>query len=255
MKKSFLTAIVAIFALGTTSVYGQFVYDANGNATIDRVGTTSTTSVTIKNSTSGLNKSSILKIGDFKISHDWIGTSCGTNSLTISNSVYPTLYPTISMFSGRVGFSFNTNVLCNTSILTSPAKYVFDTLTAINRLYIGDVTQTFPTLNPKYKLYVGGSMVCEELVVKLRASWADYVFAPDYTLMKLSDVKTYIAANSHLPGVPAACEIAENGVATGEMLAIQMKKIEELTLYLIQMEERIKQLEAQNQALQNTIGQ
>ena len=67
--------------------------------------------------------------------------------------------------------------------------------------------------------------------------------------MPLSQVKTYIAANDHLPGMPAACEIAENGVATGEMLTIQMKKIEELTLYLIQMEERVKELEAQNKVL------
>jgi len=100
-----------------------------------------------------------------------------------------------------------------------------------------------------HKLYVGGSIICEELVVKLQANWPDYVFAPSYKLMPLSQVKTYIAANDHLPGMPAACEIAENGVATGEMLTIQMKKIEELTLYLIQMEERVKELEAQNKVL------
>ena len=116
-----------------------------------------------------------------------------------------------------------------------------------NKVVIGTTSTTLPL--GTHKLYVGGSMICEEIFVKLQANWPDFVFAPTYSLMPLNQVKSYIAENSHLPGVPAACEIAETGVATGEMLTIQMKKIEELTLYLIQMEERIKALETQNKAL------
>jgi len=122
------------------------------------------------------------------------------------------------------------------------------------KLAIGITNTALPTTST-HKLYVGGSIICEELVVKLQANWPDYVFTSNYKLMPLSQVKKYIAANNHLPDVPAACEIEENGVATGEMLNIQMKKIEELTLYLIQMEERIKEMELQNKALQNANGQ
>jgi hypothetical protein len=245
MKKSFLTAIVTIFAMGITSVYGQFVYDANGNATIDRAGTSSTTSVTIANSTPGQYKSTTLQIGDYQLSQTYSGNYCGSGMFSIFNSKIAS--PRISMFNGKIGFTFS-SLMCSTGGVNTPAKYIFDTLTAMNRLYVGNVFTTMPTLNNKYLLSVGGSIVCEELVVKLRANWPDYVFASDYTLMPLNQVKTYIAANNHLPGVPAACEVEENGVATSEMLSIQMKKIEELTLYLIQMKEEnealLKRIEA-----------
>ena len=178
---------------------------------------------------------------------------------------------------GKISFTTKQNTICFNGSLALPALYYFDSLTAINRLYIGTTSTgaAFPyaqynlgivgnslfkgkvaigvtnnTLVGNHKLYIGGSVLCEELVVKLQANWADYVFSPQYKLKPLSEVKAYIAENSHLPDVPAACEVEEKGVATGEMLTIQMKKIEELTLYMIQMEERIKELEAQNKMLQ-----
>ena len=72
----------------------------------------------------------------------------------------------------------------------------------------------------------------------------DYVFAPDYELMPLTDVAAFIADNSHLPGVPSASTI--NGSKL-DMTAMQLKlleKVEELTLYTLQQEEKIKALEA-----------
>ncbi|MGN6646762.1 MAG: hypothetical protein ACTHJT_09535 [Cytophaga sp.] len=127
-----------------------------------------------------------------------------------------------------------------------------------NKVVIGTTSSTLPT--SAYKLYVGGSAICEELVVKLQANWPDFVFSPQYKLRPLSEVKTFIAENKHLPDVPAACEVEESGVATGEMLTIQMKKIEELTLYLIQMQEEneemnsyMKKIQAENEALKKRI--
>jgi hypothetical protein len=255
MKKSFLTAILAVFTLGVTTVYGQFVYDANGNATIDRAGSTNATSITINNTTPGLYSSSTLNIGNYQIAQRHSGNYCGNGAFSIGHATNVAT-ARITMYNSKISFNFGgSGLACSTGGLYSPAKYLFDTLTAMNRLYVGNVFTTMPTLNNKYLLSVGGSIVCEELVVKLQANWADYVFASDYTLMPLGDVKKFIAANSHLPGVPTAAEIEQTGVQTGEMLTIQMKKIEELTLYLIQMEERIKELEAKNKALQNTNGQ
>lgn len=110
------------------------------------------------------------------------------------------------------------------------------------KVAIGTTNTTTTLASSNYLLFVNGGIIAKEVRVTT-FPWPDYVFANDYKLMSLSDVKDYITQHAHLPGVPSACEIEENGVATGEMLSIQMKKIEELTLYIIQMEERLKSLE------------
>jgi hypothetical protein len=71
----------------------------------------------------------------------------------------------------------------------------------------------------------------------------DYVFSKKYKLLPLSEVKRYIDQYSHLPNVPSAQEAALNGIELGEFNATLLKKIEELTLYILDQEERIKQLE------------
>jgi hypothetical protein len=98
-----------------------------------------------------------------------------------------------------------------------------------------------------YRLAVGGKAVMEEAVVKLQANWPDYVFAPSYNLRPLREVKAYIDEHGHLPEVPSAGEVAEQGVSVGATEAILLKKIEELTLYILQQEERIKKLEEKAQ--------
>ncbi len=67
-----------------------------------------------------------------------------------------------------------------------------------------------------YKLYIGGKAIAEEVVVKLQTNWPDYVFAPDYTMLTNAQLRQYITENGKLPYLPAAEEVAENGVALGE---------------------------------------
>ena len=101
------------------------------------------------------------------------------------------------------------------------------------------------TNDPKgYRLAVNGKTITEEVVVKLNGSWPDYVFEPDYNLPTLADLAQYIKANKHLPEVPTAEEVKENGLSVGEMNAILLKKVEELTLHLIEKEKKINDLEA-----------
>lgn len=97
-----------------------------------------------------------------------------------------------------------------------------------------------------YKLAVSGKIICEELKVKLVGNWPwpDYVFKHDYQLPSLKQVDEYIQANNHLPDMPTAKEVTENGVNVGEMNALLLKKVEELTLYLISMEKEMDQLKA-----------
>jgi len=105
-----------------------------------------------------------------------------------------------------------------------------------------------------YKLAVKGSMIAEEMFVKLYANWPDYVFAKEYELKSLVEVEAFIQENNHLPNVPSEKEVKEEGINLGEMDAILLQKIEELTLYTIaqqkQLEEQKELLKKQNQLIQ-----
>jgi len=93
-----------------------------------------------------------------------------------------------------------------------------------------------------YKLSIDGNVRARKVVVN-QDIWADYVFSNDYNLKLLSEVENFIKENKHLPEVPSEKEVKENGVDLGEMDAILLKKIEELTLYILAQEKRIQQLE------------
>ncbi len=95
-----------------------------------------------------------------------------------------------------------------------------------------------------YKLAVGGKVVAEEIVVKLQGNWPDYVFGSDYKLLSLPELQQYILEHRHLPDVPSAHEVAESGVEVGEMTAVLLKKIEELTLHIIDQQKKIEVLQA-----------
>ena len=72
--------------------------------------------------------------------------------------------------------------------------------------------------------------------------WSDFVFEDNYKLRPLEKVESYIQQNKHLPDIPSAKEIKENGLSMAQMMSKQMQKIEELTLYLIQMKEETEAL-------------
>ena len=92
------------------------------------------------------------------------------------------------------------------------------------------------TIDPKgYKLAVGGSMIAESVKVKLQGAWPDFVFSKKYQLPSLQETEKHILANGHLPGIPSASEVSKEGIDLGEMNKKLLQKIEELTLYLIEM--------------------
>ena len=75
-------------------------------------------------------------------------------------------------------------------------------------------------------------------------SWPDYVFSENYKLKPLETVEKYVQENKHLPGIPSAENVEENGVDLGMMNAKLLEKVEELTLYLIEQNKRISELES-----------
>ncbi len=94
-----------------------------------------------------------------------------------------------------------------------------------------------------YELSVNGKIACEELLIDLVADWPDYVFSEDYKLLSLSEVESHINEYGHLPNVPSAKEIEGNGLEVGKMNKILMEKVEELTLYIIDLEKKYTSLE------------
>jgi len=101
------------------------------------------------------------------------------------------------------------------------------------------------TTNPKYLLSVKGKIGAGEIVVEDVTAWADFVFNSDYRLMPLAEVESFIQENNHLPDVPSETEVKEKGINVAEMNAKLLQKIEELTLYVIEQNKRIEELEKQ----------
>jgi hypothetical protein len=122
------------------------------------------------------------------------------------------------------------------------------------------------TRDPTHKLAVNGTIKAKEIIVET-TGWSDYVFADNYALAPLTEVEAHIKEHKHLPGIPSASQVAEQGVSVGDMQAKLLAKIEELTLHQIAQEKRareqetrltnqntrIEALEAENTRLKNLI--
>ncbi len=106
-----------------------------------------------------------------------------------------------------------------------------------------------------YKLAVNGRIICEEVKVKLSSDWPDFVFEKNYLRMPLSELKKFISANHHLPGIPRASEVEMEGNNIGDMQAKLLEKIEELTLHLIDQDESLEKLQSENARLNKRLDQ
>lgn len=104
--------------------------------------------------------------------------------------------------------------------------------------YSGDVNVS------QYSLFALGGILTEAVRIQLKADWADYVFDKEYKLASLGEVERFILANGHLPNMPSAKEVKQNGLELGEMAKMQQEKIEELTLYSISQQKQLEKQEA-----------
>ena len=111
------------------------------------------------------------------------------------------------------------------------------------------------TAAPDAALTVKGTIHTNEVKVDLNVPGPDYVFEKGYDLMSLEETKAYIDANKHLPEVPSAKEMEKNGVQLGEMNLLLLKKVEELTLYSIEQNQKLNYQQSLIQKLLTELDQ
>lgn len=111
------------------------------------------------------------------------------------------------------------------------------------KIFIGTADSTTATKIAAYSLAVDGSAIFTKAVVKLNSAWPDYVFAPNYKIPKLDSLEQFIKINGHLPGIPKAETVEKEGIDLGSNQVLLLKKIEELTLIVIEQNKRIEKLE------------
>lgn len=151
----------------------------------------------------------------------------------------------VGISSDSTEFYFNNSIrIKNGSLASDTASDLTLKTNEITRMTIKTGTGYIGigTTAPQAKLDVRGTMRADEILVN-NVSGADFVFAPNYTLRSLDEVNTYIKEYQHLPEIPSAEQMQEEGMSVDKMVVKLLQKVEELTLYTIQQEERIKELE------------
>lgn len=146
---------------------------------------------------------------------------------------------------GNGGYAFQIQTASPTNSYQS-LSYTTRLLVSIN----GNVG--IGVINPDSKLTVNGTIHASEVKVDLNMP-ADYVFKSDYKLMPLNEVEEYLKTYSHLPEIPSALEIKQNGLSLGEMQNKLLQKVEELTLYTIEQNKKLQEQEKKNAELAKKI--
>ena len=121
--------------------------------------------------------------------------------------------------------------------------------------YSGEVAIGRSTVPSGYKMAIDGKLITEEVRVEASDTWPDYVFEEDYELPTLDEIQKHIEENGHLPNVPSAQEVQENGIEVGAMNKLLLEKIEELTLYLIKLKEERNEDKMAIESLEKSIKQ
>ena len=163
----------------------------------------------------------------------WVFRQTGTGSfsqLDLHSTVSSKIFKITSPNDNRAAYFHVTNISEENSVVLVPDG--------------GSVGVGTTTTGP-HKLAVEGSIGAREVKVE-STTWSDFVFREDYELMPINEVENYIRENKHLPNIPTESQVKDEGINLGEMDAKLLQKIEELTLYVIELKQEIDQLKAEN---------
>jgi len=187
------------------------------------------------------------------------GISSGTNHIsfgkyTLSSDLFAEQMRITN--SGNVGIGTTTplNILDVNGGLAVGTYAGTNTAPANGLIVSGNTGIGTTTIPSGYLLAVNGNAIATSVTVQAYSSWPDYVFKPKYHLPSLTDIKTYIDLNHHLPEIPSEKEVKKDGLNLGEMNKLLVKKVEELTLYLIEKDKEIKEEQTKNTALENKLN-
>lgn len=144
-------------------------------------------------------------------------------------------------------------------IMGAPASASYETLIYGNKpaIFVAASNNSvgIGTINTAgYQLAVAGSMIAERIKVKGAANWPDYVFEESYPLLSLDSTAAFVRQYKHLPDMPSAKTVAAEGLDVEEMNAKLLKKVEELTLYLIAQHKTIEELKQENKEINAKIS-
>jgi hypothetical protein len=119
-------------------------------------------------------------------------------------------------------------------------NFTWNATTAKPSVWVGSQKPVAP--HDDFAFAVAGKLVAQSIYVTNVNNWADYVFASDYELPKLNDVEAFYKINKHLPEIPTASEVEEKGIDVAEMNKLLLKKVEELTIYLVEQQKQMDAL-------------
>ncbi len=264
-----ILAVMAVLALGAGQVWGQNTFPSSGNAGI---GTTSPayplTFGTANSTISGSTGITIQETGDtYGTASLSMQNRYGVNGAMFQNAGVDLVDFVFKGLSNQRNIRYenrSASAPAGTTLTVpmfefgnpaSPTMIVADNGMAVltGTVGIGTAKPCANAYSPTgCKLSVAGAIQAQLVVVN--TGWSDYVFQPGYRLRPLREVNAFIQANHHLPDIPSAAEVKEKGVDLGDMQSKLLAKVEELTLHMIQAEERSNRLEAQNKELQERLS-
>jgi hypothetical protein len=160
--------------------------------------------------------------------------TAGTVGFFANNSTY-----TFDLVSYRYGWRF---IPGSDTSYPSPVFTIDQTgnTTISGNTYVAKNLGIGTTNTSGYQLAVNGNAIANSLTLQLYGTWPDYIFDKSYQLLPLTDVQAYIDKNHHLPEVPSAADVARDGMNVGPMNEVLVKKVEELTLYMIELNKQLK---------------
>lgn len=175
----------------------------------------------------------------------------GTILEHVGTGVSGNLYGLPAANQGQLVFQNVANAVVGTNgsnLFISPASQLSTAFLTDGSVGIGT------TSTQGYKLAVNGSAIFTKVVVKLYNTWPDYVFDTSYKLPSLRYIESYVANNKHLPDMPTTEETETTGIDIGKNQTLLLKKVEELTLYMIDLNKKMDILSKENDELKKKVN-